>query len=73
MNEGVDMQPGTRRKTDPIIRTPEQNHSSPDRSDIIHLTHSSGTATPPDFDIKPPVKTPKAGDKSIWNNINGAL
>ena len=67
------MQSVTRRKTDPIVRTPEQIHSSPDRSDITHLTHSSGTATPPDFVIKLPIKTPKAGDKSVWNDINVAL
>ena len=73
MNDSVDLQSVNRCKTNPIVKTPVQNHSSPDRSNIVHLTHSSGTATPPDFNVKLPIKTPKAGDKSIWNGIDRAI
>ena len=64
------MQSSIRRQTNSITWTQEQNHSDPDRSNINHLTHSSGTVTSPDFNIKLPIKTPKAGDNNTWNNIN---
>ena len=71
MSEGVSLQSSSRRKTDSVVTTPDQNHSSPDRGNTNHLTHTSGTsATTPDFDILPPIMTPKASDRKTWNNIN---
>ena len=71
VSEGVSLQSSTRRKTDSVVTTPDQNHSSPDRGNTNHLTHTSGTsATTPDFDILPPIMTPKASDRKTWNNIN---
>ena len=39
--------------------------------DANHLTHTNGTTTvTPDFDILPPINTPKASDRLAWNNIS---
>ena len=74
MNEGVSLQSLTRRKTDSVVTTPDQNHSSPDRRNANHFTHTNGTPiTTPDFQILPPIITPKASDRKTWNNINEAF
>ena len=74
MSESVLLQSPVRRKTSSVSGTPEQNHSSPDRMDTNHLTvltHTNGTTTvTPDFDILPPINTPKASDRLTWNNIS---
>ena len=70
MNESIPLQSSIGHKTNSVSRTPEQNHSSPDRSDTNHLTHTNGTKKNPDFDILPPINTPKASDRNAWNNIS---
>ena len=70
MNDGLQLQSSNRQKTTSAAETPEQNHSGPDRSEINHLTHSIGTTTPCDFEILPPINTPKASDRNTWNKIN---
>ena len=60
-----------RHKTDPVTEVPVRNHSNLDRLDMVHMTHSSGTdIVPPEFEIKLPLNTPKAGDKTKWDAIN---
>ena len=71
MSESVLLQSPVRRKTSSVSGTPEQNHSSPDRMNTNHLTHTNGTTTvTPDFDILRPINTPKASDRLAWNNIS---
>ena len=71
MNESVPLQSLTRRKTDSVVTAPEQNHSSPDGRNTNHFAHTNGTSTTtPDFDILPPIITPKASDRKTWNNIS---
>ena len=52
-----------RSQTITIAGTQEENHSSPDSTCITHLTHSIGAIIPPYFNIKTPIKTPKASDE----------
>ena len=71
MNESVPLQSLTRRETDSVITTPDENHSSPDRRDTNHFTHTNGTSTTiSDFNILPPIITPKASDRKTWSNIS---
>ena len=71
MSESVLLQSPVRRKTSSVSGTPEQNHSSPDRMDANHLAHTNGTtAITPDFEILPPINTPKASDRLAWSNIS---
>ena len=71
VNESIHLLSTTGRKTKSVIRTLDQNHCSPDRRDINHLTHSSGIPTfTPDFDIRAPIKTPRASDSNAWNTIS---
>ena len=71
MNDDVCLQSLGGRKTSSVIKTPDQNHSSLGRSDINHLTHTSGTSSlTPNFDILPPIKTPKASEGSVWKAIS---
>ena len=67
MRQDVQLPSDNRRETTSIIQTPEIHHSSLDASDINQLTHSSGTVESLEFEIKPPVQTPIAGDRSMWN------
>ena len=64
MRQDVQLHSDNRCETTSIIQTPEIHHSSLDASDINQLTHSSGTVESLEFEIKPPVQTPIAGDRS---------
>ena len=71
MNESIPLQSLTRYKTASVVATPDQNHSSPDRGNINHFTHTNGTTTTaPNFDILSPIITPKASDRKTWSNIS---
>ena len=68
---GVHLQTSDGRKTNTVLVTPDQTHSSPNVEDISHLTHPSGTSSSiPDFDVLSPIKTPKANEKSTWKTID---